>query len=104
MRDLLSWANFMNTVSGALTQPAAYYHGARLVFIDSLMSENGDLRQLSRDRETCVRYLQGQLVAKELHNSVDLDVSSNEVELTCDRKFGINPFYISTGALCICIM
>ena len=102
MRDLLSWANFMNTVSGALTQPASYYHGARLMFIDSLMSESGDLRQLSRDRETCVQYLQGQLVAKELYDSVDLDVSSNEVELTCDQKFGIKSFYISTGAHVYC--
>ena len=99
MRDLLSWATFVNTVSGTLTQPASYYHGARLVLIDSLMSENGDLQQLSRDKDTCVRYLESQLVAKELYDSVDLDVSSNEVELTYDHKCGIKPFYISTGAL-----
>ena len=104
MRDLLSLATFMNTVSGTLTQPASYYHGARLVFIDSLMSDNGDLQQLSRDRSTCVQYLQSQLVAKELYNSVDLEVSSNEVELTCDEKFGIKPFYISTGGLYIYVM
>ena len=99
VRDLLSWVTFMNTVSAKLTQPASYYHGARLVFIDSLMSENGDLQKLNRDKNICIQYLEDQLVAKRLYDSVDIDVTNNEVELTCDQKFGIEPFYIPIGGL-----
>lgn len=99
MRDLLSWAAFMNTVSTRLSQPAAYYHGARLVFIDSLMSENGDLQQLNRDRNVCIQYLEGQLAGKDLQDLVDIGVNSNEVELTSDQNFGIEPFYIQIGVL-----
>ena len=91
----------MNTVSTRLTQPAAYYHGARLVFIDSLMSESGDLQQLNRDRNSCLQYLEGQLVAKGLFESVEIDVTNNEVELTGDENFGIEPFYIAIGNLYI---
>ena len=99
MRDLLSWITFMNTVSTRLSLPAAYYHGARLVFIDSLMSESGDLQQLNRDRNSCLQYLEGQLLAKGLFESVEIDVTNNEVELTGDENFGIEPFYISIGKL-----
>ena len=99
MRDLLSWITFMNTVSTRLPQPAAFYHGAQLVFIDSLVSDNGDLQQLNRDRNNCLQYLEGQLVAKGLYDSVDIDVTNNEVELTGDGKFGIEPFYIAIGKL-----
>lgn len=89
----------MNTVSTRLIQPAAFYHGARLVFIDSLVSDNGDLQQLNRDRNNCLQYLEGQLVAKGLYDSVDIDVTNNEVESTDDGKFGIEPFYIAIGKL-----
>ena len=90
----------MNTVSTRLmTQPASYYHGARLVFVDSLMSEDGDLQQLARDKDACDQYLEGQLAAEGLCDSVDIDISSNEVELTCDQIFGIKPFYIPIGML-----
>ena len=89
----------MNTVSTQLIHPSSYYHGARLVFIDSLMSENGDLHQLSKDRNTCIHYLESQLAAKGLYDPVDVNVTSNEVELTCDKKFGIKPFFIPIGAL-----
>ena len=99
MRDLLSWATFMNTVSTRLTQPASYYHGARLVFVDSLMSEDGDLQQLARDKDACAQHLEGQFAAKGLYDSVNIDISSNEVELTCDQMFGIEPFYIPIGML-----
>ena len=104
MRDLLSWITFMNTVSTRLSLPAAYYHGARLVFIDSLMSESGDLQQLNRDRNSCLQYLEGQLVAKGLFESVEIDVTNNEVELTDDEKFGIEPFHITIGKLYIYYM
>lgn len=87
------------TVSARLTQLASYYHGAQLVFIDSLMSENGDLQKLTKDKNSCIQYLESQLVAKGLYDSVDIDVTSNEVELTCDQKFGIEPFYIPIGGL-----
>ena len=91
----------MNIVSTRLTQPASYYHGARLVFVDSLMSEDGDLRQLTRDRDACVQYLENQLTAKGLYDSVDIDISSNEVELTCNQMFGIKPFYIPIGTYAV---
>ena len=89
----------MNTVSTRLTQPAAFYHGARLVFIDSLVSDDGDLQQLNRDRNNCLKYLEGQLVAKGLYDSVNIDVTDHKVELTDDEKFGIEPFCIVIGKL-----
>jgi len=103
VRDLLSWVTFMNTVSTRLAPSECYYHGARLVFVDSLMTETGDLMQLAKDRDLCIQFLSDQLSSNNLCHPLATDLaSSKEVEVTSDFQFGISPFYISKGEICMC--
>ncbi|XP_065904261.1 midasin-like isoform X2 [Dysidea avara] len=98
VRDLLSWVTFMNTLSTRLVPSECYYHGARLVFVDSLMTETGDLMQLARDRDLCTQFLNEQLSSSNVYHPLAVgEACSMEVEVTSDNQFGISPFYISKG-------
>ena len=73
------------------------------MFVDSLMTETGDLMQLARDRDLCIDFLNNQLSSNNVcHPSADGQASSKEVEVTTDFQFGISPFYISKGEVCMC--
>jgi len=71
------------------------------VFVDSLMTETGDLMQLARDRDLCTQFLNNQFSSNNVCHPVD-ETSSREVEVTTDHKFGISPFCISMGEISMC--
>ena len=117
VRDLLSWASFINkTVSSisnesvamededlteSLDISTAYIHGACLVFVDSLGS--------GEPRESCLTHLQEQvsnwtepLCHLQRYNTMSLSLYSKS-DITkrqiCIREslFGVDPFYVSKG-------
>ena len=73
------------------------------MFVDSLMTETGDLMQLARDRDLCTQFLNEQLSSSNVYHPLAVgEACSMEVEVTSDNQFGISPFYISKGKSCIC--
>ncbi|CAM1297592.1 MDN1 (predicted) [Pycnogonum litorale] len=100
VRDILSWTSFVNTIcdngqnNADRVDPAiAYFHGACLVFVDSVNSgASGNFRS------DCIKFLVEQI---NRINGFDISQSINPCNadvIRSENYFGIQPFFIPTGS------
>ena len=92
VRDLLSWVKFMNATCPPLSPTESFYHGAHLVFLDSLGC-NGYMTGV--ERKHVVQETQSFL--KDLLQQSDLDDRCLSNVLSDADCFGIYPFFIEKG-------
>lgn len=93
IRDLLSWVQFMNATC-PLSPTESFYHGAHLIFIDSLGC-NGHMTGV--EKKQAVQETQSFL--NDLLHQSDFDGQcSNDITSDADH-FGIHPFFIQKGLM-----
>ena len=96
VRDVLTWAEFMNTTASTLSAAQAFFHGAHLVFLDSLgcgcSLSGGDMKEDSTNHITAVMEKCG--------GGGGSGESVEEVGsfFSTDTHCGIEPFVIPRGA------
>ena len=117
-RDLMSWVHFFNrtVTEQILNPPQAFFHGACLVFMDSLPTDSklhAALHQamLEELKNILLRYgqhLEEQSVASTesvRKEQMDPLQSAKEDQMEADKQslFGIHPFFLQIGELIIVV-
>ncbi|XP_030747857.1 midasin-like isoform X2 [Sitophilus oryzae] len=95
IRDILTWVNFINTVSQKISPLEAYFHGAYLVFLDSLGSgttSTESLNVLQKFKQKC-----GEFLKKQIESNKNRILPENHEITLSDTEFGIKPFCIGLG-------
>ncbi|XP_060523118.1 midasin [Cylas formicarius] len=95
IRDVLTWVEFINNVD-ALSASAAYYHGARLVFLDGFgsgLTGSESVETLRAFETACENFLEKQFAPEAFPRVPDpLDVTVTET------TFGAGPFSVPFGS------
>ena len=85
----------MNITAPPLTPAEAFFHGANMVFLDAMGSED---QSVAEHRQRITAFIHAQLERQGV-NLVLKEYVCQEMNCTDKRLFGIHPFYIEKGAV-----
>jgi len=96
VRDILTWAQFMNVTKATLSPPEAFFHGAHLVFLDALGCDSQGVG--SRLKAGLEGFIKEQLLLKDCCGQGKWEELEGVGEFVVETSLcGVQPFMIPRG-------